>query len=284
MSKTNSESTQTGEEATNLERSAGNSEHLRAGSAIRGCKSHSKTLAANAAKRTRAGQALIDSEAKYRRLFEAAQDGILILNPKTGVIVDVNPFLIKLLDYPRSYFLGKALWEIGLFSDIEASRISFRELKDKRYVRYDDLPLKSKDGQAINVEFVSNVYGVKSKQVIQCNIRDVTARKRIEQSGQRLLQAQKMEAVGQLATGVAHDFNNLLQVILGYAEILQQHVDLPEPILKMVAKIQDAGTSAKNLTQRLLAFSRQQVLEPVLIDLNESVIHIRMLLGRIDRR
>jgi PAS domain S-box-containing protein len=159
MSKTNSESTQTGEEATNLERSAGNSEHLRAGSAIRGCKLHSKTLAANAAKRTRAGQALIDSEAKYRRLFEAAQDGILILNPKTGVIVDVNPFLIKLLDYPRSYFLGKALWEIGLFSDIEASRISFRELKDKRYVRYDDLPLKSKAGQAINVEFVSNVYG-----------------------------------------------------------------------------------------------------------------------------
>jgi two-component system cell cycle sensor histidine kinase/response regulator CckA len=279
MSKTNEERTHRGEEATNPERSPGNSAHLRPASAIRSCKSHSKALTANAAKRTRAGQALIDSEARYRRLFEAAQDGILILNPKTGVIVDVNPFLIKLLGYPRSYFLGKALWEIGLFSDIEASRNAFQELKDKRHVRYEDLPLKSKDGQAINVEFVSNVYGVKSKQVMQCNIRDITARKRIEQSGQRLLQAQKMEAVGQLAAGVAHDFNNLLQVILGYGEILQQRQDLPESILKMVAKIQDAGTSAKNLTQRLLAFTRQQVLEPVLMDLNESVVHIRMLLG-----
>jgi two-component system, cell cycle sensor histidine kinase and response regulator CckA len=279
MSKTNEDRTHRGGKATNPERSPGNSAHLRAHSAIRDSKSHSKTIAANATKRTRAGQALIDSEAKYRRLFEAAQDGILILNPKTGVIVDVNPFLIKLLNYPRSYFLGKALWEIGLFSDIEASRNAFQELKDKRCIRYEDLPLKNKDGQAINVEFVSNVYGVKSKQFIQCNLRDVTARKGIEQSGQRLLQAQKMEAVGQLAAGVAHDFNNLLQVILGYGEILQQRVDLPEPILKMVAKIQDAGTSAKNLTQRLLAFTRQQALEPVLMDLNESVIHIRTLLG-----
>jgi two-component system, cell cycle sensor histidine kinase and response regulator CckA len=266
-------------QATTPERSAGIAEHLRVGSAVENCKSRSRTLAGNATKRRRARQALADSEARYRRLFEAAQDGILILNAKTGVILDVNPFLIKLLDYPYSYFLGKALWEIGLFKDIEASRNAFQELKDKRYVRYDDLPLRSKEGRAINVEFVSNVYGVKSKQVIQCNIRDITSRKEIEQSGQRLLQAQKMEAVGQLAAGVAHDFNSLLQVILGYSEILQQRADLPEPIRKIVTKIQDAGTSAKSLTHRLLAFSRQRALEPVLMDLNEAVNRIHTLLG-----
>jgi len=87
-----------------------------------------------------------------------------------------------------------------------------------------------------------------------------------------------MEAVGQLAAGVAHDFNNLLQLILGYSEMLQQRADLPEPVRKIVVKIQDAGTSAKNLTQCLLAFSRQQVLQPVLMDLNEAVNRIRMLL------
>jgi two-component system, cell cycle sensor histidine kinase and response regulator CckA len=260
-------------------RSETNSEHLRAGSVIENRKARSKPLTVRATKRTRVGQALIDSEVKYRRLFEAAKDGILILNAKTGVIVDVNPFLMKLLDYPHSYFIGKTLWEIGLFSDIEASRNAFQELKDKRYLRYEDLPLKNKDGRAVSVEFVSNVYGINSKQIIQCNIRDITSRKEIEQSERRLLQAQRMEAVGQLAAGVAHDFNSLLQIILGYSEVLQRRMDLPEPIGTMIAKIQDAGISAKNLAQRLLAFSRQQVIEPVLMDLNEAVNHIQTLLG-----
>jgi two-component system cell cycle sensor histidine kinase/response regulator CckA len=260
------------------EGAARSSQPIRMSSRIRDYESQSKTPATNAARRTRAREARIESEVKYHRLFEAAQDGILILNAKTGVIVDVNPFMTKLLGYPRNYFLGKALWEIGLFSDIEASRNTFQELKDKRYVRYQDLPLKSKDGRAINVEFISNVYGVKSKPVIQCNIRDITARRESEQSGQRILQAQRMEAVGQLAAGVAHDFNNLLQVILGYSEIVQQRADLPDPVREIIGKVIDAGTSAKNLTQRLLAFSRQQVLQPVLMNLNEAVNRIRIFL------
>ena len=259
---------------------AGISAHSRLRSrALRDDKLNGKTLAVKAAKCSPMEQRLLDSEAKYRRLFEAAQDGIVILDPKTGTIMEVNPYLIKLLDYPQSYFLGKTLWEIGLFTDIEASKKAFQELKAKLYVRYEDLPLKSKDGRAVSVEFVSNVYGVKGKQVIQCNIRDISARKKFEEAGQRLLQAQKMEAVGQLAGGVAHDFNNLLQVILGYTDILQERVDLSEPVRKMIATIQDAGTSAKNLTHRLLAFSRQQVLQPTMLDLNEAVNRIQMLLG-----
>jgi len=159
------------------------------------------------------GQALKDSEARYRRLFETAQDGILILNAKTGSITDVNPFLITLLNYSREEFLGKALWDLGFFKDIEASKAAFRELKDKQYVRYDDLPLETKDGRSIHVEFVSNVYGVNSTQVIQCNVRDITKRKYAERSEQQLGQAQKMEAIGQLAGGIAHDFNNLLEPV-----------------------------------------------------------------------
>jgi signal transduction histidine kinase/CheY-like chemotaxis protein len=102
-----------------------------------------------------------------------------------------------------------------------------------------------------------------------------------ELSEQRLRQTQKMEAVGQLAGGLAHDFNNLLGVILGYCEILEEQRDLPGPTRKMILEIHNAGTSAKNLTQRLLAFSRRQVLEPVALDLNETVRRMEIMLNRL---
>ncbi len=123
-------------------------------------------------------QLLMDSETRYRRLFETAQDGILILDAETGQISDVNPFLIEMLGYSYEDFLGKKLWEIGPFKNIEASKITFSELQSKGYVRFEDLPLETKDGRLIAVEFVSNVYLVNRHKVIQCNIRDITERKR----------------------------------------------------------------------------------------------------------
>jgi PAS domain S-box-containing protein len=224
---------------------------------------------------------LKDSEARYRRLFETAQDGILILNAEKGAIIDVNPFLVDLLHYTREEFLGKELWEIGLFKDIEASKSAFRELQDKKYVRYEDLPLKTKAGESINVEFVSNVYSVNGKRVMQCNIRDITKRKHAEKSQHQLQQSQKMEAVGQLAGGVAHDFNNLLGVILGYCEILEKQTDLSNSARKMVVVIHNAGSSAKDLTRHLLAFSRHQVLQPIFLDLNLEVSVIEPMLNRL---
>ena len=124
-------------------------------------------------------QSLKDSELRYRRLFEAAQDGILILDAETGMIDDVNPYLIKMLGYSRAEFIKKKLWEVGAFKDIDASQVAFETLQENEYIRYEDLPLKTKDGQLIQVEFVSNVYLVGGKKVIQCNIRNVTEHKRI---------------------------------------------------------------------------------------------------------
>ena len=126
-------------------------------------------------------EALEASEISYRRLFEAAQDGILILDADTGRISDVNPFLIEMLGYSHEDLLGKKLWEIGAFNDIEASEAAFSELQSKGYVRYNDLPLETKDGRLIAVEFVSNVYIVNHHKVIQCNIRDITQRKQAEE-------------------------------------------------------------------------------------------------------
>jgi PAS domain S-box-containing protein len=130
-------------------------------------------------------EVLIESESRYRRLFEAAQDGILILDAGTGQISDVNPFLVEMLGYSHNDFLGKKLWEIGPFKNIEASKATFLELQGKGYVRYNDLPLETKDGRPMAVEFVSNVYLVNHQKVIQCNIRDITERKLIAESLQK---------------------------------------------------------------------------------------------------
>lgn len=125
-------------------------------------------------------QKIQTSELRYRRLFEAAQDGILILDAETGAITDVNPFLIKMLGYSREEFIKKKLWEVGAFKDVEASKAAFEALQRNEYIRYKNLPLRAKDGQLIQVEFVSNVYLVGGEKVIQCNIRDITDRKKAE--------------------------------------------------------------------------------------------------------
>ncbi len=128
----------------------------------------------------KATQTLKNSELRYRRLFESAQDGILILDAGTGAISDVNPYLINMLGYSRKEFVQKKLWEVGAFKDIEASKRSFQELQTREYVRYENLPLRTKDGRQMQVEFVSNVYLVGDEKVIQCNIRDISARRKVE--------------------------------------------------------------------------------------------------------
>ena len=119
------------------------------------------------------------SELRYRRLFEAADDGILMLDPVTRKITEANPFIVKLLGYSRKQLIKKELWEIGLLKDEVANQQAFRKLKQKGSIRYENLPLSSKSGQRHEVEFVSNLYLEEGKEVIQCNVRDITARKQI---------------------------------------------------------------------------------------------------------
>jgi PAS domain S-box-containing protein len=116
------------------------------------------------------------SELRYRRLFESARDGILILDPGTTRIVDANPFMSELLAYSHRQLVGKELWQIGLLKDEEASRRAFRKLERTGFIRYENLPLQSKSGQRRDVEFVSNLYQEGGHAIIQCNIRDITER------------------------------------------------------------------------------------------------------------
>ena len=138
-----------------------------------------------------ATKSLEASEVRYRRLFESARDGILILDVVSRKVTDANPFMVELLGYSRDEFLGKELWEIGLLKDEEFSKAAFRELEELGYIRYDDLPLETKGGARREIEFVSNVYTEGDRQVVQCNIRDISERKR---SAGKLLRSQEQLA------------------------------------------------------------------------------------------
>ncbi|MHB8138888.1 MAG: PAS domain S-box protein [Smithellaceae bacterium] len=126
-------------------------------------------------------QELKASEIRYRRLFETAQDGILIVNAETGEIDDVNPYMIKMLHYTYEEFIGKQLWEVSPFKNTVLNMAAFEELQNKGYIRYKDLPLETKEGKPVAVEFVSNVYRANGNRVIQCNIRNIMEQKEVNQ-------------------------------------------------------------------------------------------------------
>ena len=340
------------------------------------------------------------SEVSYRRLFEAARDGILILDADTGQITDVNPFLLELLGFSHSEIVGKTVGELSPFRDVVSNQDVLERLQKEGCVRYDDLPLKTKDGRSVDVEFVSNVYQAGNKWVIQCNIRDITARRRAEESNARLAmaveqaaetivitdtdgailyanpafekttgytlaeargqnprilksgkqdaelyrrmwetlrrgeswsghfinkrkdgtfyeeeatispirdtkgatvnyvavkrdvtremqlearfrQSQKMESIGQLAGGIAHDFNNFLAVMMMQTELCLMVSNTPEEVREGLGEIRTAAERASNLTRQLLLFSRQQIMQRRILDLNEVVTGLARMLRRI---
>jgi len=147
-------------------------------------------------------------EKRYRRLFEAAKDGIIILNADNAMITDVNPFLINMLGYTKEQFLTKHIWDISAKENVDESKLLFRELQVKGYVRYEDLPLESIDGKQIHVEFVSNVYLVDNKKVIQCNIRDIT-----ERNKQQKILSDEDEKKDALLKEIQHRTKNSFQMI-----------------------------------------------------------------------
>ena len=167
------------------------------------------------------------SELRYRRLFETAQDGILILDADSGKIIDVNPFLLDLLDYPFESIIGLQLWEIGLFEDIAANQAAFEKLQTEEYIRYENHPLRTKAGKQIQVEFVSNVYFVGSDKVIQCNIRDISARAEFQAASKS--HADTLELAGRARDEViavlSHELRNPLAAISSMIDLLEMGHD-----------------------------------------------------------
>jgi PAS domain S-box-containing protein len=217
--------------------------------------------------RSLADQALIASEAQYRRLFESAQDGILIVDAESGQIEDVNPFLLDLLGFSKEEYLGKKLWEVAAFQDTEASKSAFLELQQRGYIRYDNIPLHTSAGHSVEVEFVSNTYEVGSKKVIQCNIRDITERKQAEFAIHELntdlerrvgLRTAQVEALNkELETfnySVSHDLQAPLRRIDGFTTALERACEhqLSSRAKELIVEIHSSTKHMTALIQALL--------------------------------
>ena len=223
--------------------------------------------------------ALQESEKRYRRLFESAKDGILILDADTGKVVDVNPFLLQLLGYSYDAIWGQHIWELGVFKDIAASKDAFKTLQDNEYIRYDDLPLETLDGRPIAVEFVSNIYLVDNTKVIQCNIRDITERKR----GAALLESEQRvrrlnEHILNMVMVLSHDIRGPLVAIASilklmlrgvYGKLDQNPANTVQDLLSRCARL--LGTAEDYLGKASIVGGTMEMKREVL-DLRQDII------------
>ena len=235
--------------------------------------------------------ALRDSEIRYRRLFETAKDGILILDTDSGRITDANPFMSELLGYPHEHFTNKELWEIGLFDDRSANEEAVHELQQHGYIRYEHLPLETSSGQRVEVEIVANSYREDEHSVIQCNIRDITERNLLELERNRLQIQMKEQAAAledlhrrkdEFLAMLSHELRNPLSPIASALQLLslQKNEDrmqhqartIIERQVKQLTRLIDDLLEVSRITTGRIHLQRERVdLSTILTNAVETV-------------
>lgn len=247
----------------------------------------SSAVVSNITERKRKEEALDESQRRYRTLVENAPEAIVVLDVEAGHFTDVNEIAVRLFGVPRESLLKISFAEISppQQPDGRSSRDAALERIRKalagdaqsfEWIHWDA------SGRDIPCEVRLVRLPAAGRQVIRGSITDITERKSLEE---QLRQSQKMEAIGLLAGGIAHDFNNLLTTILGYSDLVIEKLGAANPLRGDMGEIKQAGARAAALTQQLLAFSRKQVVEPKVLNLNAIVTEMDSMLRRlIDER
>ncbi|MCM3878093.1 MAG: PAS domain S-box protein [Thermoanaerobaculia bacterium] len=231
----------------------------------------------NITDRKRAEDSLRRGEKRWRALMENAGDAILIMSPD-GTVVEVNRAAERLFGRAQEGLIGRQFLEFLPAEERAAIRQHFGQMLAGGPARDENRHALRPDGQKVPIEVSASPVEIGGDQFVITIIRDVSERQQLEE---QLRLSQKMEAVGQLAGGVAHDFNNLLTAILGYAEMLASRPALESGAREEIGEIQSAAGRAAGLTRQLLAFSRKQVLEPVVLRANDLVADLEKLLRRV---
>lgn len=215
------------------------------------------------------------AEARYRRLFEAAKDGILIVDAETGEIRDANPYLETLFGYRREELVGRTVWEVQPLQTVNDVASVLERVRGREKAHFADLLMRTRSGRAVHGEVVANEYTEGDRRVILFNIRDITERRDFER---QLQHTQKLESLGVLAGGIAHDFNNLLTGIMGSASIALMETAEYAPIRRYLREILGAGQQAANLTRQMLAYAGKGRFVTERINLSQLIREIEPLI------
>lgn len=218
------------------------------------------------------------AEEKFYKAFHASPEPTTIATAAEGRYIDVNESFLRVTGHQREEVIGRTSLELKFWQQSDDRARLLEKLKESGSVRDWEITFRTKSGEPRTAMDSAELVDIAGQKCILSIFKDVTDRRTLEK---QLRQAQKMEAIGQLSGGIAHDFNNLLSVIIGYSEVLEARLPPGDPLHKHCQQITKAGQSAASLTRQLLAFSRQQVLEPKVLDLNTVVLHVEKMLRRL---
>ncbi len=234
-------------------------------------------LLGNEERRIVATEKLRESEAKYTAAFKTSPDAININRPD-GIFVDINDGFTQLTGYTREDVIGKPSGGIDLWAIPGDREKLFAGLKGNGSVENLESVFRCKDGSVKTGLMSARFININNEPHILSITRDITRHLQMET---QLRQSQKMETIGKLAGGIAHDFNNLLMVILGYVELVLNDLDSAHRHHGLLTEVQRAGCRARDITRQLLVFSRKQTVQPVVLNLNDSLRNLQKMLGRL---